>query len=428
MKTILSFKAFPPFLPNRSTLQIVSVMTLSHPIPSKEFTILTALMMSIVAISIDALLPALGLIGGEMRVTHENDVQLVIGFIFAGMAIGQLIAGPLSDALGRKPVLYAGITLYLAGSVFCYFANEFDLLLAGRFIQGLGVAAPYVTAVSVVRDKYSGRDMARIMSIVMMIFIVVPAIAPSMGQVVMHWAGWREIFLLYIVYSVTIGLWIAFRLEETLPPEKRSRIELKSFIHGFKTVIGNRTTTLYMVCMGLLFGSFIGYLGASQQIFQVQFGVGEAFAIYFGVLALVLGVASLVNSKIVVRFGMRRICQTAMAIVVAISAMFLGLHYVVDVVTLPMFLCFATVLFFMFGLMFGNLNAIAMEPMGEVAGMASAIIGSVSSVMSIGLGTLIGQMYDNTLVPIAAGFMVLGAGAFLLMRLEQRGQGVAQVS
>jgi DHA1 family bicyclomycin/chloramphenicol resistance-like MFS transporter len=379
-----------------------------------------ALMMSIVAISIDALLPALGLIGGEMRIVHENDVQLVIGFIFAGMAIGQLIAGPLSDALGRKPILFAGIALYLAGSVFCYFAQEFNLLLTGRFIQGLGVAAPYVTAVSVVRDKYSGRDMARIMSIVMMIFIIVPAIAPTLGQVVMHNAGWRAIFLLYIVYSITIGLWIAFRLEETLPREKRSRLEASAFIHGFKTVIGNKTTAIYMVCMGLLFGSFIGYLGASQQIFQVQFGVGEAFALYFGGLALVLGVASLANSKLVVKLGMRRICLWAMGTVVAISAVFLGLHYVVETVTLPMFLCYASVLFFMFGLMFGNINAIAMEPMGEVAGMASAIIGSVSSIMSIGLGTMIGQMYDNTLVPIAAGFTVLGCGAWVLMQIEQR--------
>lgn len=397
-----------------------SLMTLSHPIPSKEFTILMALMMSIVAISIDALLPALGLIGGEMRVAHENDVQLVIGFIFAGMAIGQLIAGPLSDALGRKPILFVGIALYLAGSVFCYFAQEFNYLLAGRFIQGLGVAAPYVTAVSVVRDKYSGRDMARIMSIVMMIFIIVPAIAPSLGQVVMHSAGWRAIFLLYIVYSITIGLWIALRLEETLPPEKRSKLEIGAFIHGFKTVIGNRTTALYMICMGLMFGSFIGYLGASQQIFQVQFGVGETFALYFGALALVLGGASLVNSKLVVRVGMRRICRWAMGIVVANSALFFALHFVVDVVTLPMFMVYATILFFMFGLMFGNINAIAMEPMGEVAGMASAIIGSVSSVMSIGLGTLIGQMYDNTLVPIAAGFTVLCSCAWLLMHIEQR--------
>lgn len=395
---------------------------MSHHILSKEFTVLVALMMSIVAISIDAMLPALGLMGAELKVVNENDVQLIIGCIFAGMAIGQLISGPMSDALGRKPVLYAGITLYLAGSIFCYYAQDFNLMLLGRFIQGLGVSAPYITSVSVVRDKYAGRDMARIMSIVMMIFIMVPAIAPTLGQTVMHFAGWREIFLLYIVYAITIAVWIALRLEETLPPEKRSKVELSAFIHGFKTVISNRTTTIYMVCMGLMFGSFIGYLGASQQIFQVQFGVGETFALYFGGLALVIGAASLTNSKLVMKFGMRRISKYAMGTVVVISTLFLGLHFAVDAVTLPMFLIYATPLFFMFGLMFGNLNSIAMEPMGAVAGMAAAIIGSTSSLLSISLGTIIGQMYNNTLIPIAAGFAVLGTIAWALMLLEQHWQ------
>ncbi|OFW87309.1 MAG: hypothetical protein A3J37_02770 [Alphaproteobacteria bacterium RIFCSPHIGHO2_12_FULL_45_9] len=393
---------------------------MSHSIPSKEFTVLMALMMSIVAISIDALLPALGQIGNEMKVAHENDVQLIIGSIFGGMAIGQMIAGPSSDALGRKPILYAGIALYLVGSVFCYFASDFHWLLVGRFIQGLGVSAPYVTSVSVVRDKYSGQNMARVMSIVMMIFIIVPAIAPTLGQFVMHLAGWRAIFGLYIIYSITIGIWISIRLEETLPADKRSKVELKSFIREFKTVISNRTTCLYMICMGLLFGSFIGYLGASQQIFQVQFNVGEDFALYFGGLALVFGGASLVNAKIVSKFGMRTICQWSMGIVILISALFVVLHFVVDSVTLPMFIAYAIPLFFMFGLMFGNLNAIAMEPMGDVAGMASAIIGSVSSILSITLGTVTGQMYNNTLIPIAGGFAVLGAISLLLMRIEQK--------
>lgn len=393
---------------------------MSHPILGKEFTILMALMMSIVAISIDALLPALGLIGAELKVAHENDIQLIIGFIFAGEAIGQLIAGPLSDALGRKPVLFAGIAFYLIGSILCYMAQDLNALLCGRLIQGFGLSAPYVTAMSVVRDKYSGEHMARIMSIVMMIFIIVPAIAPSLGQAVMYFADWRAIFVFYIVYSIAIGIWIALRLEETLPPERRTKIAISSFLREFKAVIGNRTTALYMLCMGLMFGSFIGYLAASQQIFQGQFGVGDSFALYFGGLALVLGVASLANSKLVMKFGMRRICHYAMGMVVISSALFLGLHFVVSAITLPMFLAYAAILFFMFGLMFGNVNAIAMEPMGDVAGMASAIIGCTSSILSIGLGTVIGQLYDNTLIPISAGFTILGACAWGLMYIEQK--------
>ena len=390
-----------------------------HQIPTKEFTLLTALMMSIVAISIDALLPALGIIGGEYGVTNPNQVQLIIGCIFGGMAVGQLIAGPLSDAMGRKPVLYAGIFLYLVGSVICYLSDSFGLLLTGRVIQGLGVSAPYVTAVSVVRDKYSGRDMARVMSLVMMIFIMVPAIAPSLGQAVMHVADWRAIFLLYIGYSVTIAVWIAVRLDETLPPERRMKLTIAAFVHGFKTVVSNKTTALYTICMGLCFGSFIGYLGASQQIFQDQFKTGETFSLYFGGLALVFGSSSLLNSKIVGRLGMRHICKNGMLAVALASLCFLTLHAVVDEVTLPMFLCFAVVTFFAFGLMFGNLNAVAMEPMGEVAGMASAIIGAVSSVLSLTLGTFIGQMYDNTLVPITLGFLVCSILGWLLIHIEQ---------
>lgn len=393
-------------------------MNPDYHIPSKEFTILMAMLMSVVAISIDALLPALGIIGGELNVTHPNQVQLIIGCIFGGMAVGQLIAGPFSDAMGRKPVLYAGIALYLVGSVICYFADSMNVLLGGRLVQGLGVSAPYVTAVSVVRDKYAGRDMARVMSIIMMIFILVPAIAPTLGQAVMHLSGWRAIFMLYIGYSLLIGTWIAFRLEETLPPEKRMKLTSEAFLHGFRIVTGNKTTVLYTVCMGLCFGSFIGYLGASQQIFQDQFGVGEAFSLYFGGLALVLGAASLANSHFVVKFGMRHISLYAMGAVVIASALFLALHGVTQI-ALPMFVIYAAVLFFAFGLMFGNINAIAMEPMGEVAGMASAIIGAASSVLSLLLGTSIGQMYDGTLVPLTAGFVVLGSIAWGMMRYEQ---------
>lgn len=395
------------------------IVPMSSRISEKEFTLLMALLMSVVAISIDALLPSLGVIGAELGVTDINRTQLLIGSIFAGMAIGQLVAGPLSDAMGRKPVLYAGLALYLAGSLVCWGAGTFDLLLAGRCLQGLGVACPYVTAVSVVRDKYAGRDMARVMSLIMMIFILVPAIAPSLGLGIVRLAGWRAIFLFYILYAVAIGGWIALRLEETLTPDHRVPLTPRAFGHGLRIVTGNRTTTFYMVAMGLTFGGLIGYLGASRQIFQDQLQAGDGFALYFGGLALLLGVASMLNSRFVGRWGMRAISSWAAAAIVAASALFLAVQAAMPV-TLPMFLAYAGVLFFAFGLMFGNLNAIAMEPMGEVAGMASAIIGASSSVISLLLGTLIGQLYDNTLRPIALGFLLLGLASWLLMLSERR--------
>ena len=393
--------------------------TASHP-PALSFIVLMALLMSIVAISIDALLPALGLIGSDYQVTNANHVQYVVSGLFIGLAFGELVAGPLSDAMGRKPVLYIGLALYLAGSVLCFFAPSFDILLFGRLLQGIGVAGPYVSTVSIVRDQYRGREMARVMSIIMMIFILVPAVAPALGQGVLHIASWRYIFLLYIVYSIAIVTWIAFRLNETLPKERRIAFKASAIRHGFIEVFTNRITMSYMLAIGACFGGFLGYLNSSQQIFQVQFGTAEMFTVYFGMLALVLGAASLYNSRIVERLGMRYICMRAMIIVVAASILFLGLHAIAHI-TLWMFLIYAAIIFFGFGLMFGNLNAIAMEPMGRIAGTAAAVIGAVSSLMSMALGTLIGQLYDNTLIPMTVGFIVLGLVAIGCMVYGNRG-------
>lgn len=389
------------------------------PVTTKEFTILMASLMSIVAISIDAMLPALGIIGADLHAAHENQPQYIIGFIFIGMAIGQLIAGPLSDAIGRKPVLYIGLGLYLCGSVIGYFAQTLDMVLIGRLIQGLGVAGPYVSAMSIVRDKYSGRDMAQIMSLIMMIFILVPAIAPSLGQAILWIATWRDIFLLYIGYSVAIGLWLFLRLDETLKAENRIPFRVKNIVHGFKEIVTNRTTAGYTLCMGICFGSFIGYLNSSQQIFQNQFHTGDAFTLYFGGLALVLGAASLFNSKFVQKLGMRYICLRSIICIIAASAVFLAVNYMTDI-ALWMFVVYAAILFFAFGLMFGNLNALAMEPMGHIAGIASAVIGAVSSVISLTLGTMIGQLYDGTLIPLTAGFLGLGIISFAVMAYTAR--------
>lgn len=391
--------------------------TQSSGMGSKEFTVLVALLMSIVAISIDALLPALGVIGSDLAATSVNQPQLLIGLIFLGMAIGQLVAGPLSDALGRKPVLFSGFTLYLLGTIYCYLAPSLSELMIGRFIQGMGVAGPYITAISLVRDMYSGAKMARTMSLVMMIFIMVPAIAPSLGQGIMFISDWRGIFVMYLIYASLLIMWILLRLKETLPKEHRIPMTQKGFIAGFKEVLSNRQTRCYMICMGLFFGSFMGYLNSSQQIFQIQFETGTMFSAYFGLLALVFGISSLINSRIVEQYGMRFIALWAISIVITGSIGFWVLHSVVTI-TLWMFLIYASVIFFCFGMLFGNVNALAMEPMGHVAGIASAVIGSVSSILAIGIGTLIGQMYDNTLIPITMGFSVFTSIALVVMLLD----------
>jgi len=384
-----------------------------------EFTLLVALMMSIVAISIAALLPALGFIAKAVPLDYPTQIHYVISMLFLGMALGQLVCGPLSDALGRKKILYGGIFLFLCGSAVCFFATSIEGLLLGRFIQGLGVAGPYISAISIVRDKYAGNEMARIMSLVMMIFIMVPAIAPSLGQAVLLVSSWRYIFVLYVVYASIIGVWIFLRLEETLPADNRIPFTRKGFIEGFKEVISNYSTMCYTLCMGLFFGSFINYLNSSQQIFQELFNTGKMFTVYFGVLALLFGAASMVNARFVQKWGMEYLCSRATMGIILSSGIFL----IIQLITPPVlwhFLIYAAVLFFCFGLVFGNVNAMAMEPMGHVAGIASAVIGATSSILSMVIGTTIGQMYDSTLIPLTCGFVFLATLCLVILNLAKQ--------
>ncbi len=394
---------------------------IANPGHTKEFTFLMALLMSVVAITIDALLPALGIIGSDLQLQNQNHAQYLISFIFVGMAIGQLIAGPLSDALGRKKILYCGLGLYFIGSIICYFSASLEMMLFGRFVQGLGVSGPYVSAVSIVRDKFAGRQMAKIMSLIMIIFMTVPALAPSMGQAVLNYTSWHGIFVMYILYAVLVGAWIFLRLEETLPKENRIPFHVKNILAGFKEVFTTRSTVCYMVCMGFVFGGLMAYLNSSQQIFQDQFGTGKMFSVYFGGLAAVVAVSSLLNSQLVEKHGMRYIALRSFLSIFAASVLFLALHLVVDI-TLWMFLAYAAILFFCFGLVFGNLNALAMEPMGHIAGIASAITGAVSSVMSLTIGAVIGQLYNGTLIPMVGGFVVLGMMAIIVMKLAEKKQ------
>lgn len=387
----------------------------------REFALLMALLMSIVSFSIDAVLPALGEVGRVFELKNNNQTQWVIIGIFSGMTIGQLIAGPLSDAIGRKRILFTGIIIYFLGSLLCFTTQSFEWFLVGRFIQGIGVSGPYVASISIVRDKYSGAQMARIMSLIMMVFMVAPAIAPSQGQLIIHFFGWRDIFVLYMIYATVVGAWVALRLEETLLPENRLPMRLQAFQEGFKEVVSNKTTMSYLLCAGFCFGGFIGYLGTSQQIFMQQFGkTGQEFSAYFAVLAGVMGIASFTNSKIVMKFGMRPICIYGFLSLCLISLIFLGIQLIGVTVAFWMFMLYACILFLLFGTLFGNLNAIAMEPMGHVAGMASAIIGAASSVLSLILASIIGQLYNGTLIPMTCGFVILCGLAFMMTVYENR--------
>ncbi|MDX1417750.1 MAG: MFS transporter, partial [Candidatus Promineifilaceae bacterium] len=284
-----------------------------------EFVILVSLMMSVTAMSIDAMLPALAQMGSEFNIANANDRQLVISTIFLGLAFGQLFFGPLSDRTGRKPAIYIGFALYIAGSLLSMFAFSFTLLLFGRLLQGIGVSSPRTVTLALVRDQYEGRAMARVMSFVMTVFVLVPMIAPSLGQAILLVSGWRAIFGSFVLLTAVILVWFGLRMPETLAADRRASFSLRRILAATRQVIGIRPAIGYTVTAGLISGAFIGYLNSSQQIFQEQYALGDLFPLFFAVMAFSVGVASFLNSRLVVRFGMRFLVRTALIVILALS-------------------------------------------------------------------------------------------------------------
>lgn len=383
----------------------------------KEFVILVALLTCLPALAIDAMLPAFKQMGIDLKVLHENDVQLIIPVLFLGLSMGQVIFGPLSDSLGRKPLIYLGLGIFMLGSAISLFAQDFNHMLIGRFLQGLGAAAPRIISIAVVRDLYSGREMAQIMSFTMMVFILVPAIAPLMGQGVLLFASWHAIFGLFLVIALIITIWFGLRLDETLKPEKRRPFSLASLWQATKEVLSNKVAMGYTLGSGLIFGAFMGYLNSSPQILQQQYGLGEQFPFYFGALALSLGAASFLNAKLVMKYGMKLLSTIAIRVFTLLALIFLVVAYLQNGhPPLWQLMTYLLLSFFSVGLLFGNLNALAMEPLGHIAGIGASIVGSASSLFAIPLGTLIGQSYNGTIIPMTIGFGILGLLTALTLR------------
>ncbi len=375
-----------------------------------EFVTVMALMISLVALSIDAMLPALGAIGSDLNTASDNDRQLVIGMLFFGMAVGQLVFGPVSDSTGRKPVIFFGVSVFVVGCVISAFSETFFAMLVGRFLQGIGAAAPRNVIVAMIRDCYEGDAMAQITSLIMAVFILVPMVAPSLGQGILWVADWRAIFIVLLLLAIAAQIWFSLRQPETLPVEKRRQFSLGQLWWALLEVCKNRNAIAYTLAASFVFGAFVGYLASSQQILQEQYQTGEAFALYFALIAASLGLASYANSKLVMRYGMRRLTKLAHVCICIVSAVFWLLAYRYG--GHPPFaslMAFFLIGFFPIGVLFGNLNALAMESLGHIAGMAAAVIGSITTFLSLILGTLIGQSYDGTVMPLLLGFGLLGA-------------------
>lgn len=386
-----------------------------------EFVALVALLSSLMALAIDAMLPALPVIGHDLQVASVNSPQLVISTVFLGMLVGQIVFGPLSDSVGRKPLIYWGLGLFMLGSLVSMFAHSFEMMLFGRLLQGIGVAAPRVVTMALVRDCYSGREMAQIMSFTMIVFIMVPAIAPSLGQGILWFADWRAIFASFILLSAPLLIWFWLRMPETWPAAKRRPFAWHEQWEATKIVCSNRLVMGYSVVTGLVFAAFLGYLNSVQQILQEQYGLGEQFPLYFAALALSIGGASVVNAKLVMKLGMRLLSARALQVVSALSAVFLVLVLLQHgQPPLWLFMAYCLIAFFSVGLLFGNLNALAMETIGDYAGIGASIIGVVSSAIAIPIGVVIGQAYNHTVIPIVLGFLVLTVLALFLQRWTER--------
>ena len=388
------------------------------PGPSREFVALVALLTSLVALSIDAMLPALGVIASELQAHGENSRQFVVLCFFAGFGVGQLLFGPLSDRIGRKPAILIGVVVYSLGSLLCLLASDFNAFLIGRAVQGLGASGPRIVAMAMVRDGQSGPAMARVMSLVMSVFIIVPVLAPALGQLVLLVAGWRDIFVLFLLIAVSAGAWLAWRQPETLAPERRRPVSVGALAGAARQVLSHRVTMAYTLTAGLSSGLLIAYLGVCQQVFSDLYDQGQLFVLYFGVLAAALGLASVINARLVMRLGMRRLTGLALRATVILSLVFLAVCLSGDgVPPLAAFMAYMFPIFFCLGMLFGNCNALAMEPMGPIAGMAASIIGSISSVVSVLAGGLVSQLYDGTLRPLVIGYAVISVMALLTSML-----------
>lgn len=380
-----------------------------------EFITLMASLMSIVALAIDALLPALNFIGFSIGTTQEADNQLLITMIFLGLGIGPLFFGPISDSLGRKPIVYLGFGVFIIASFICVSATSLEVMIAGRILQGIGLSAPRTISIAMVRDTFSGDYMARIMSFIAVVFILVPIIAPAMGQFVLNHYNWQAIFYIQLVFSVLISFWFWKRQPETLPKERRLKFTSHIFVNGLKEISKSKRTIGFTIISGFITGSFMVYLSTSQHIFQEQYLLKDEFPYIFAGLAIAIGTSTFLNGTLVLKFGMEKLVTIALVFFFSISLLYVLLFNGSANPEIGILLTFFGLQFFAIGFLFGNLRALAMEPVGHIAGIAAAITGFISTMMAVPISTFIGKFTSNTALPLFIGFSICGMLSILML-------------
>jgi DHA1 family bicyclomycin/chloramphenicol resistance-like MFS transporter len=386
-----------------------------------EFIAMMAALMALNSLAIDIMLPALPKMGEALHVLQENDRQFVLTAYLVGFGVAQLFFGPISDRYGRRLPLMAGMAIYIVAAALAAIAPSFEVLLVLRFIQGVGAASTRVVAQSVVRDRFEGRAMAEVMALIFMTFMILPIIAPAIGQLIMFTGHWQAIFMFMAVLAVVIQIWAFFRMDETMKPEDRRPLRVSVVLEGFRLVFSNKSAFMYGLSAMFAMGGLFGFISTAQQIYVDIYGLGVYFPLAFAFVASMMAVSSFLNSRIVGALGMRRVAHTAMISFTSLSAIWLVLAMTGNL-PFPAFLTVFTLVMFAFGLVGSNTTTLAMEPLGKVAGTASSIFGFLQTAGGAALGAAIGYVYNGTVVPVAAGFFCLGLIAIVCVLIAENGK------
>ncbi len=393
--------------------------------PNFEFIALMASLMSIVALAIDALLPAISNIGIAINSLDPTDNQLLITMIFLGLGVGQLFFGPLSDSFGRKPIVYMGFGIFAVASAICVFAPSLEVMIVGRILQGIGLSAPRTIAISIIRDTYKGDYMAKIMSFVTAFFILVPVVAPAIGKWIMDAFGWEAIFYVQLFFALVVAIWFWKRQVETLKPHYKIPFSGKVFVNGLREFIKHRETVAFTFTSGFVTGSFLVYLSASQHVFEDQYGLTESFPYIFAGLACSVGLSTFLNGTLVMRFGMRKLALMAQMAFCAIAVVYVVVFYGSPNPNVAVLVLFLFAQFFCLGFLWGNFRSIAMEPIGHIAGIGAAINGFVSTIMAVPIANYIGRFVQVTVWPMFVGLAICGLLSLGIMLLVRRSRVMA---
>jgi DHA1 family bicyclomycin/chloramphenicol resistance-like MFS transporter len=390
-------------------------------LPLWEFVALTAMLMALNALAIDIMLPALPQMGRDFAVPQENDRQMIIVSYMLGFGVSQLFYGPLTDRFGRRSVLFVSLFFYIVAAIMCVYAPSFELLIWARAFMGASAGGSRVIAVSAARDLYAGRQMAKVMSLVMIVFMSAPIVAPFFGQLMLKVMTWHGIFWALAGFGVVMFLWVLLRLPETLPKERRVPLNIPTMFGNYWKVIKTREALGYTIASGFLFGGLMSYISSSEQLYHEVYVTGDWFALWFAGAAVAMSVSNLINSRLVERLGMRVISHAALIAFVVISITHATIA-LMGPVPFPMFYTLVILAFFCIGFQGPNYNAIAMEPLGALAGSGAALIGFASSFVSASIGGLVARQFDGTVTPIFIGHAVVGILALITIFITERGQ------